>query len=214
MELVPRLGDFESRGEFAYTVDRAIRSCTDGLHKKFYELCYYLSLVKEHGLWKELGATSFTSYVNALNTGLRYDQLRLGMRVVEKVFANERIRGVVERALAGRGDVDIESLPPSKLDDIIPALTKLVESGDEQKAQELVVAVLPPPEGLSRTDLQMKLEEEGFKEPVRRRYLCLRGVSEAVIVETDSKESLLGQYDIIVVEPRFVKRGPVQESDS
>ncbi len=206
-----------SRAEYAHFLDVRIHQCARIIGKRFYRLAEYLYLMKRHRLWREAGYDSFEAYLSSVDANISVAQANLWIRVVRKFFRNRELMERLQRAMGelrqerGIEPVDFESLPASKLDDVLPAVTKLVQRGQDAKAAELIMLARSPTEGgLSRTDLQQHLAELGFKKQPTRTYLCLKGIASAEMVETDDYQQLLGdKYDMVIEEPRFVKGRPL-----
>ena len=202
-----------TRAEYAHFLDRRVHQCARIVGRRFYRLASYLELMKRHKLWRENGYDSFESYLASLDVNLSVAQVNLGIRIVREFFRNRELLGRVQQALlnlqeaSGTGNVDLERLPASKLDDILPAVSSLVQQGQDAKAAELVMMARSPADGgLSRSDLQQYLIELGFKQRTRKIYLCLKDITRAELIETEDPESLLGdKYDMIIVEPKFIK---------
>jgi hypothetical protein len=190
------------RAERAYQLDQAVHECAKDITSNFYKLALLLSCIKEEKLYRELGYETFQAYLASVDVTFSLSHIQMGLRLVRNVIANEELRQRLEPKLG----FPLEGLPPSKLDAVLPAVKKLLAQNQDEKAVELLAAAKKVADGgLSRSDLRKLLQQEGFKPTQPKRYLCISHPQAATVVETDTPEDLLAQYDIVVENPHVVK---------
>jgi hypothetical protein len=198
------------RAERAYQLDQAVHECTKDITSNFYKLALLLACIKEERLYQELGYETFQAYIASVDVAFSLSHIQMGLRLVRNVIADEELRQRLEPKIG----LPLDKLPPSKLDAVFPAVKKLIAQNQDDKAAELLAAAKKVSDGgLSRSDLHKLLQQEGFKPAQHKRYLCISHPQTATVVETDTPEDLLANYDIVVENPHVIK-GATKSQDS